>query len=94
MLALWLARANGVFTWETVFHRIVSMAIERGKPANSISDDLRKLSCRALGRVVNILEKSPPFKAAVAIEPLRSYFLVAIVKAAKKKFGVLLKKMG
>lgn len=87
-------RAKRVFTPETAFDRIVSMAIERGKLANIIFDDPQKLSYRALGRVVNILEKSPPFRAAMAIEPLRSNFLTAVVKAAKKKSGALAKEMG
>jgi NAD-dependent dihydropyrimidine dehydrogenase PreA subunit len=86
-------RAKRVFTPETTFDRIVSMAIERGKLANIIFDDPEKLSYRALGRVVNILEKSPPFRAAMAIEPLRSNFLKTVVKAAKKNSGALAKEM-
>jgi len=86
-------RAKRVFTPETAFDRIVSMAIERGKLANIIFDDPEKLSYRALGRVVNILEKSPPFRAAMAIEPLRSNFLRTVVKAAKKSSGALAKEM-
>jgi ferredoxin len=80
-------RAKRVFTPETIFDRIVSMAIERGKLANVIFDDPQRLSHRALGRVVNILEKSPPFKAAMAIEPLRSNFLKTVVKGAKRTLG-------
>jgi len=77
-------RAKRVFTPETVFDRTVAMAIERGKLADIIFDNPDKLSYRALGRVVNILEKSPPFRAAMAIEPLRSNFLKNVVKNAKK----------
>ncbi len=86
-------RAKRVFTPETAFDRIVSMAIERGKLANIIFDDPEKLSYRALGRVVNILEKSPPFRAAMAIEPLRSNFLKTVVKGAKKTSGAVAKEM-
>jgi NAD-dependent dihydropyrimidine dehydrogenase PreA subunit len=87
-------RAKRVFTPEAAFDRVVSMAIERGKLANIIFDDPEKLSYRALGRVVNILEKSPPFRAAMAIEPLRSNFLKTIVKSARKTSGALAKEMG
>jgi ferredoxin len=82
-------REQRVFTPETVFDRMVSMAIERGKLANVLFDDPERLSHRALGRIVGILEKSPPFKAAMAIKPLRSAFLEAIVRGAKKSSGEL-----
>lgn len=87
-------RPRRVFTPETTFDRIVSMAIERGKLANLLFDDPERLSHRALGRIVNVLEKSPPFKAAMAIEPLRSAFLSTMVKGAKKSSGELTEIMG
>jgi len=77
-------RAKRVFTPETIFDRMMSMAIERGKLGNIAFDDPERLSYRALGRVMNILVKSPPFKAAMAIEPLRSNFLKTVVKTAKR----------
>ena len=80
-------RSQRVFTPETIFDRIVSMAIERGKLANLVFDEPEKLSHRALGRIVSILEKSPPFKAAMAIKPLRSAFLNTMVKEAKRQLG-------
>jgi len=80
-------RSQRIFTPETIFDRIVSMAIERGKLANLIFDEPEKLSHRALGRIVSILEKSPPFKAAMAIKPLRSAFLNTMVKEAKRQLG-------
>ncbi len=80
-------RAKRVFTPETAFDRIVSMAIERGKLANILFEEPEKLSHRALGRIVGILENSPPFKAAMAVAPLRSVFLSAVVQGAKWKAG-------
>jgi ferredoxin len=80
-------RERRVFTPETTFDRIVSMAIERGKLANILFEDRDRLSHRALGRVINVIEKSPPFKAAMAIRPLRSTFLNTMVKGAKKTSG-------
>jgi Fe-S-cluster-containing hydrogenase component 2 len=80
-------RPQRVFTPETAFDRIVAMAIERGKLANLIFDEPERLSHRALGRIISALEKSPPFKAAMAIRPLRSAFLSTMVKEARKRAG-------
>jgi ferredoxin len=80
-------RARKVFTPETIFDQTVSMAIERGKLADLIFNEPEKLSHRALGRIVGILEKSSPFKAAMAIAPLRSVFLKAAVAGAKRRLG-------
>jgi len=81
------SRERRVFTPETVFDRMVSMAIERGKLANLLFDEPERLSHRAIGRVLAVLEKSPPFKAAMAIKPLRSTFMNAIIKGAKRSSG-------
>jgi len=87
-------RAQRVLTPETIFDREVIMAIERGKLANLIFPEREKLSHRALGRVIGVLEKSPPFKAVVAIKPLRSAFLSTLVKEAKKQSGEISKVIG
>ena len=78
-------RTHRVFTPETIFDRIVSMAIERGKLANLIFDEPEKLGYRALGRIIGILEKSPTSKAMMAIQPMQSAFLTAMVKGARRK---------
>jgi ferredoxin len=70
---------------ETAYDRIVAMAIERGRLVHLIFDEPERLSYRALGRIISVLEKSPPVKAAMAVRPLRSAFLNAIVKSAKQK---------
>ncbi len=54
-----------------------------------IFDDPEKLSHRALGRVVRLLERSPVFKAAMAIRPVRSAFLRTVVAGAKRASGEL-----
>lgn len=76
-------RAQRVYTPETVYDRMVAMAIERGKLADLIFEQPEKLSHRALKRITQIVEKSPPFKAAIAIAPLRSALLDRIVRVAK-----------
>jgi len=83
------SRAQRVQTPETMFDRIVTMAIERGKLAHVLFDEPEKLSHRAMGRVLHVLENTPPYKALLAIKPLRSAFLNTLVKGAKKQTGDL-----
>ena len=72
-------REQRVFTPESTFDRLVAMAIERGKLADLLFEDPRRLSHRALGRIVGVLEKTPPYKALMAVKPLRSAFFNAVV---------------
>lgn len=84
-----VSRERRVYTPETTFDRIVAMAIERGKLAETIFADPEQLSYRALGRVIQALEKSPPLRAAAAIRPLRSAFLQGVVGTASRFMGGL-----
>ena len=86
-------REQRVYTPETTFDRIVAMAIERGKLTNLIFEDQELLSHRALGRIVSVLEKSPPVQAALAIQPLRSTFLALAVKGAHGLLGDIAEKV-
>ena len=83
------SRDKRVFTPESVFDRMIMMAIERGRLADLIFDNPDRLSHLALGRIVTVLEKTGAFKAAVAIRPLRSAFLRRLVSAARKEIGEL-----
>jgi ferredoxin/cell division protein FtsL len=74
-------RIQRVFTPETTFDRLVAMAIERGKLAELLFEDPRRLSHRALGRIVGVLEKTSPYKAVMAVKPLRSAFFNTVVGA-------------
>ncbi len=78
------ARPQRVVVPETVFEQRIAMAIERGKLADLIFDDPERLSHRALGKIIGALEKLPPFKAAMAVESVKSACLAAVVKQAKK----------
>ena len=78
------ARPQRTLTPEAIFDRTVQMAIERGRLAEIIFDAPEKLHHRALGRILSILEKSPPFKAAMAVKPLRSAFLNKMLSQAKR----------
>ena len=77
-------RSQRVFTPETTFDKLILMAIERGKLTNLIFDDPSRLSHRALGRVMNIIEKSPPVKAVMNSQPVKSVFLNTILAKVKK----------
>jgi ferredoxin len=74
------SRPQRVFTPETVFDRVVAMAIERNKLADLLFENPERLHHRALARILGVLERTPPFKAAMAVKPLRSVFLEAFVK--------------
>ena len=81
------ARAQRVFTPETTFDRMVAMAIERGKLADLILDNTEGWGYHALGRIVQVIEATPPYKAARAVQPLRSAFLNAVVAGVKASAG-------
>lgn len=76
-------REKRIIPPETTFDRVVQMAIERGKLANLLFDEPESLGFKALGRMLAILERTPPVQALLAIQPLRSAFLNAIVNKAK-----------
>lgn len=82
-------RMQRVYTPETIFDRLVAMAIERGKLTDLIFEQLERLSHRAMGRIIHVLEHSSPFKAAMSVKPLRSVFLSTLVKGLKRKTGKL-----
>jgi ferredoxin len=77
-------RQQRVLVPETTYDRILSMAIERGKLTNLMLDDPSKLHHRALGRIIGMLEKSSPVKTLLAIKPIKSAFLTAIVSRIKQ----------
>lgn len=72
---------------ETSYDKIILMAIERGKLANLVFDDPSCLHQRALGRIISVIEKSSPVKAFMAVKPVKSAFLTAIVSKIKKATG-------
>jgi ferredoxin len=82
-------RERRVYTPETMFDRVVMMAIERGKLSNLILENPETISHRALGRMIGVLEKTAAGKALMATKPMKSTFLNNIIKQAKKQSGVL-----
>ena len=83
------SRPQRVLVPETVIDQRVAMAIERGRLADLLFDDPGRFSHRALRRIMRVLEKSPPFKAAMAAESVRSSFLRTVVRGAKRAAGDL-----
>ncbi len=81
------SRPQRVFTPETVFERVATMAIERGKLAELVFGYPEGFGHRTLARLVTLLERSPVMKAAMAIRPLRSAFLDRVVREARRKTG-------
>ena len=80
-------RPSKILPPETVFDRYVAMAIERGKLADLLFDDYQRLSHRALRRICGVLERTPVWKAAMAVKPLKSAFMTATVWGAKRLTG-------
>jgi len=77
------SREKRVFTPENLYERVISMALERGKLTDLLIDDPESLSYRTIARVLRVLEKSPPARALMAIQPLKSVFMKTLIKAAR-----------
>lgn len=79
-----VARERRSFTPETTFDRVVAMAIERHKLGDLLLDQTDGWTAHALARVLHIVEQTPVAAALVAIEPLRSTFLRAMVAGMRR----------
>jgi ferredoxin len=64
-------------------HRVVIMAIERGKLHNLIFDNQVMLSYRALAAVLGVILKLPPIKQAIASQQFKSKYLEGLIKRQK-----------
>ena len=73
-------RKMRVITPVNSVHRIVLMAIERGKLQNLIFDNQVMYSHRALAAVLGVIVKLPPVKQALASQQFRSRYLVSLIK--------------
>jgi len=61
-------------------HRIVLMAIERGKLQNLIFDNQAFFSHRAMAAIMGAILKLPPIKQALASQQFRSRYLVSLIR--------------
>ena len=76
-------REKRVFTPETTFDRMVAMAIERGKLGDMLLDNVEGWTPHALARILHVIEKTPIRTALMAIGPLKSVYLAAMVRGLK-----------
>jgi len=77
------ARKERVITPINSVHRVVIMAIERGKLQNLLFDNQVMFSHRAMAAVLGVILKLPPLKQALASQQFKSRYLVALLRRQK-----------
>ena len=78
------SRDARVITPVNSLHRIVLMAIERGKFQNLLFDNQVLFSHRAMAAVLGVILKLPPAKQILASNQFRSRYLLALIKNSKR----------
>lgn len=74
------SRKERVITPVNSVHRVVLMAIERGKFQNLIFDNQLLLSHRAMAAIFGAILKLPPAKQIMSSQQFRSRYLLSIIK--------------
>jgi ferredoxin len=74
------AREERVITPVNSAHRIVVMAIERGRLQDLVFDNRAHLSHRAMAAILGVILKLPPAKQALASRQLRSRYLDRLLR--------------
>ena len=64
-------------------HKVVVMAIERGKLQNLIFDNRVLWNHRALAGVLGVILKLPPFKQVLASKQVKSRYLEELISRMK-----------
>jgi ferredoxin len=77
------SRKVRVITPVNSVHRVVTMAIERGKLQNLIFDNQVLLSHRAMAAVLGVILKLPPLKQILATQQFKSRYLVSLIRRQK-----------
>jgi len=77
------SRSERVITPVNSVHKVVIMAIERGKLHNLIFDNQVMFSHRAMAAVLGVILKLPPIKQALASEQFKSRYLAALIRRQK-----------
>jgi ferredoxin len=78
------SRKELVLTPVNTTHRVVLMAIERGKFQNLLFDNQVLLSHRAMAAVLGVILKLPPAKQILASNQFKSRYLLALIKYAQR----------
>ena len=68
-----------------MMERIALMAIERGKLGDLLYDNVGSGLGRTVSHALSVIEQMAPWKAAIAVEPLRSRFLDKLVTQLRAK---------
>jgi ferredoxin len=76
-------RKERVITPVNSVHRVVTMAIERGKLQNLIFDNHALLSHRTMAAILGVIIKLPPLKQALASQQFKSRYLVSLIRRQK-----------
>jgi Na+-translocating ferredoxin:NAD+ oxidoreductase RNF subunit RnfB len=76
-------RNERVITPVNSVHRVVTMAIERGKLQNLIFDNQVLLSHRAMAAILGVILKLPPLKQALASKQFKSRYLISLLRRQK-----------
>jgi ferredoxin len=79
------SRKERVITPVNSVHRVVTMAIERGKLQNLIFDNQVMFSHRALAAVLGVILKLPPLKQALASQQFKSRYLVSLIRMQRNQ---------
>ena len=77
------SRSERVITPVNSVHRIVVMAIERGKLQNLIFDNQIMYSHRAMAAVLGVILKLSPLKQFLASQQFKSRYLVSLIRRQK-----------
>jgi len=77
------SRPERVITPVTGIHKVVMMAIERGKLQNLIFDNQVLWSHRALAAVLGVILKLPPVKQTMAKEQFKSRYLESLINKSR-----------
>jgi len=77
------SRKERIITPVNSVHRVVVMAIERGKLHNLIFDNQVLFSHRALAAVLGVILKLPPAKQFIASSQFKSRYLTGLIKRQK-----------
>jgi Na+-translocating ferredoxin:NAD+ oxidoreductase RNF subunit RnfB len=77
------SRNERIITPVNSVHRVVMMAIERGKLQELIFDNKVMLSHRALAAVLGTILKLPPLKQVIARKQFKSRYLEALIRRQK-----------
>lgn len=78
------SRVERVITPVNSVHRVVTMAIERGKLQNLIFDRQVMFSHRALAAILGVILKLPPLKQALASQQFKSRYLASLIRRQNK----------